>query len=264
MKAKIQSRIHLESVLYTCIDKYDNCVIELKCENTGESLYITSIELPNDTVLLSLSTNKIDRAIGNAINKNDGRSKMAWIKEKCEFIDFSDNPDFTLYMPEQQELSHNKLDYKKSYLKSQEEVKKSIPLKIVNLDDAMDLFCKFLKNNNCNKLIYSFNVIIKDLKYKFTLNLIIDKLYVFSKSLITFVFERERAKDASFMILLPDGEIQHNVPRVDLFELDPIDGDNILDMLNFCEMGLLGAFDRCCNVSEEEVELYVYSNCELI
>lgn len=258
MKVKIKTQLQFESVVYTTLNQHENCTITIQDENSNACMYFVSSKLSDNNVLLSLCAG--DKSIGDVVKINDGKSKMNWIKENCR-IDF-DYADIVVDIPSSQskdnnenagyfKLNHN--DYRKEYLQKYCNMKKyQVPILIENSTDAMELFTSFLHNHGCNKIIFSFSVIVPDLKHRYILELVIDKIYVYGRTLISFVSVRPDMKDITFTC--PSDSVTEYFPKN-----RESDARLISDFYDY----IMTCFYRCTLVSDQEIEIKVYSNCKL-
>ena len=248
MKIKITSQSQLEGIVYTCFQEYNNCVIKLHEEYSDDFFYFTSSKLNNVNILLSMCAG--DVSVGDVINSNNGKDIMNWIKDKCSYIDFSVS-NLTAYLEDDKKESSSNLNYRQAYLKNHVDVKKTTPILIPDIYDALDLFGRFLDNDNCTKLIFSFNVLIPDLNHNFKIDLVLDKIYVYNKTFICFSTTR------------PD--IKGYFPGYhDCIYRYTKNENAISELMETCDSQLFTIFTRCTYVSNEEINIYAYSNCELI
>lgn len=249
MKIKITTRQQLEGIIYTWFNEHNTCVIKLHEETTDDFFYFTSSKINNTTLLLSMCAG--DVSVGGVVNSNDGKSIMNWIKDKCNYIDFR-VANLTIYLDDNKNNDSGKLNFRQSYLKNHIDIKKTTPILITELEDAIDLFVRFLENDNCTKLIFSFSVLIPDLNHEFKLDLVIDKIYVYNKTFICFSTVR------------PD--IKGYFPGYDdcIYRYIPNSDYSIVELEDACDTRLFTLFTRCAYVSKEEIDIYAYSNCEII
>lgn len=248
MKLEIKTQQQLEGIIYTYIHEHNNCTIKLHEKTHDDFFYFTSSKLNNNQILLSLCAG--DVSVGNVMNINNGKDLMKWIHEKCNYIDFS-VANITMYLEEENKTTSD-LNFRQEYLKNHAAVKKTTPLLIVDCEDAIDLFVRFLKNDRCTKLIFSFKVFIPDLNYTFLLDLVIDKTYVYNKTCISFSTVRADIKG-----YFPS---QHD----SIYRYTPNNNDSLAELKEECASHLDTLFIRCLCVSKEEINIYAYSNCELI
>jgi hypothetical protein len=247
MKIKILTQQQLEGIVYTYFNEHHNCVIKLHEESSNDFFYFTSSKLNNTSILLSMSAG--DVSVGDVVSSNDGKSIMNWIKDKCNYIDFG-VANLTLYLEDNKDS--DKLNFRQSYIKNHIDIKKTTPILITEIDDALDLFKRYLINDNCTKLIFSFSVLIPDLNHQFKLDLVIDKMYVYNKTFICFSTVR------------PD--IKGYFPGYDdcIFRYIPNNEHSLMQLDDECDIRLFTLFSRCAYVSKEEIDIYAYSNCEVI
>lgn len=249
MKIKILTRQQLEGIVYTYFNTHNDCVIKLHEESSDDFFYFTSSKLNNTSLLLSMCAG--DVSVGDVVNSTDGKFIMNWIRDKCDYIDFS-VANLTAYLEDSKNDISTKLNFRQSYLKNHADVKKTTPILIVDINDAVDLFVRFLENDNCTKLIFSFSVLIPDLNHNFQLDLVIDKMYVYNKTFIC------------FSTIRPD--IKGYFPGYDdcIYRYIKNNDYNTVELEDACDTKLFTLFTRCSYVSKEEINIYAYSNCEII
>lgn len=258
MAIEIVNKSQLESIIYTWFNENENCIIEIKDKYAGGYIYFTSSKLPDGNVLLSLCVES--RSIGDVVNPNDGKAKMKFIKEKCGIIDFG---KAHLIVSLKTNNESDTLNYIDSYLKFHSETKETTPILITRMADAICLFSKFVWNDECNKLIFSFSIPISDLNYDFTLDLVIDKISIYDAQFICFNTVREDMDNASTIVLYPDGYIEEIHPDLSMFFRT--DSEKNMKELSFRFIdNMLDTFERLTYLSDEEIEIYAYSNCNLI
>ena len=113
------------------------------------------------------------------------------------------------------------------------------------------LFDKFLKNKNANKLLISFTTYITDLKYHFKIEMVIDKIEMYNKTvLLYFITPAFNLCNELYCNCVSDyfKDIKESVYN---------------NMCVFDEV-TKGMFIRCIKVCNNDVNVYVHSNCELI
>lgn len=249
MKIKIENREQLEGIVYTWINQHHDCVIKLHEQSSDDFFYFTSSKLNNTTLLLSMCAG--DVSVGDVVNSNDGKFIMNWIKNKCDYIDFN-VAILIAYLEDNKNESLTNLNYRQQYLQRHADIKKTTPILIVDIHDAIDLFVRFLKNDKCTKLIFSFSVLMPELDHTFLLDLVIDKTYVYNKTCISFSTVRPDIKT-----YFPD---LHDT----VFRYIPNNNESLVELEDECESHLNTIFIRCMYVSKEEINIYTYSNCEII
>lgn len=267
MKIKIETRKQLEGIVYTWFNEHDNCVIKLHEESSDDFFYFTSSKLNNVSILLSMCAG--DVSVGDVVDSKNGRNIMNWIQDKCNYIDFG-VADLTIYLEDDKIENTSKLNFRQTYLKNYMDIKKTTPILLTqaNWSDIEDLFKRFLNNDSCTKLIYAFKTYIPDLKYAFQVDLVIDKLYIYNKTLISFTTARSDVEGffPGNTLFIFNGknvnDIDGNVDRIYRYIQN---NERYISELcyEFCShMQLL--LTRCMNVTNEEVNIYAYSNCEII
>lgn len=247
MKIKITSKEQLEGIVYTQIKDKMNCVIKIYEAANDDFFYFSSIKINNTDLLISMSAG--DVSVGNVIKHEDGKSIMNWIRDKSQYIDFR-YANLTMYLDDNE--PYDQLNFRQKYLKKHSSVKKKTPILILESNDAIDLFDRFLQNDKCTKLIFSFRVFICDLNHTFLIDLVIDKTYTYNKTCITFSTVRPDIKS-----YFPD-------PHDSVWTYLPNNNENIAELKEECETYLNTLFTRCMYVSKEKINIYAYSNCELI
>lgn len=247
MSIKIESRKHLEGIIYTWFKENEDCIIELQDLSLGGHIYFMSSKLPDGTIFLSVCAG--NDSIGNVIFNNN-KSRIEWIKDVCDIIDFDKARIVAdLKSPnKKKDIPSYKDNY--SYLKTYQKTKSTVPIKIIDIDDAEELFWKFLNNDKCDKMIYSFNIPIPDLDNIFKLDCILDKVFVYGRTLISYATTTD-----GLNCFASDFIIEHDIDR---------NKENEMHLWDICKEILLALFSRCALVSSEEIDIYVYSNCELI
>ena len=268
MKIKILTRDQLEGIIYTWFNQHPDCVIDLFDESLRKSIYMSSKKLSDETVLLNITVD--DKSIGNPIHIKDHKSKMKWIKDKCGFIDWK-YAKLTVYLEEIDNYKSSKLNFIDTYYNEYEQTKESVPIVVDDMNTAMILFLKFLTNDDCNHLVFSFGVYIPCLKCPFKMEIIIDKVYMPSRIVIFFSIQRITEyyhKDTnnfnSFLVIYPNKEIERCAPRDGILEYIPEDDNSVRELATFLYSAIKGVFSRCAAVSKEQINIYAHSNCELI
>lgn len=244
MQIKIENCHQLESVMYTWIQQHKNCTIELLDINAQCSIYFSTCKLPNDTLLISMTIN--DKSIGNTVQYNDGKAIMNWIKDKCKLINFEQaNIVALLNVTETQQQN-----FSLANINLNKDVKRNTPIMISTINDGEELFMRFLRKKECNKMVMVFAIAIPDLKVTFRPEVIIDKFYLYDKPLISFSVTRTQGINDIECCCIMDC----------LFE-DEECLSNLIDA--FYEFAL-GTFKRCMRVSDEEISVYVHTDNNLI
>ena len=245
MRVKIQSQLQLESIIYTWFSENENCIIELTDEDKKASIYFISCKLPNG--LVSLSACAGGHVIGNYMNHNDGKEIMKFVKEHCKIIDFDNIKNLYVILNKDKNTETN---IYKSVQNDNNEVKRNTPILVKTLVDALELFCRFLRNKECNKLIYTFKVFIPEYNRMHVLDYVIDKMEIYGNAVCV-------CSVTSFPGFEAPNDLDGYFRYYD-------DKENLISTTKFVAKNLLWTFRRCMTVSKEEIELYVYSNCELI
>lgn len=268
MKIKILTREQLEGIVYTWINQYPDCVIDLFDECLHKSFYMSSKKLSEETILLNITVE--NKSIGNPIHIKDNKSKMEWIKEKCGYIDW-EYANLTANLEETNNEEISKLNYIDTYYNEYGQTKESVPILVDDMTTAMILFLKFLTNDNCNHLVFSFGVHVPCIKSPFKMEIIIDKIYIpsriiicFSNQRITEYYHKDTNNFNSFMVIYPDNEIERCTPKDAIFEYIPENDNSVRELATFLYAAIKGNFSRCASISNEEINIYAYSNCELI
>lgn len=247
MKIEIKTRPQLEGIIYTHIHENPNCIIKIHEKSSNDLFYFTSIKLNEYSILLSMSYG--DVSVGNIKNISNGKQIMEWIHDKCDYINF-DTASLTVILEENKKYVD--LNFRQEYLMNHMSVKKTTPILIHDTGDSIELFERFLKNDKCTKLVFSFSILIPDLKHKFQLDLVIDKIYTYNKTCIVFSTVR------------PDIKTYFPDPCDSIFRYLPNNKENIDELEEECILHLNTIFARCMVLSKEEINIYAYSNCEII
>ena len=262
MKIKIENKNQLQEIIYTWIQQYNNCVIKLYEQNCDDFFYFTSAKINNKSLLLNMCAGNI--SVGDVIDI-DGKLIMGWIKEKCEYIDFK-YANLTAYLEDS--TSKSNLNFRQVYLKDYSDIKKTTPILLMEFEDAMELFERFLNNDECTKIVYAFSIDIPDLNHTFKIDLMVDKIYVYGKTLISFSKTRPDVKGLfpSSTTIMYNGDISNDIPgNVDSMHVYfPKDEENLAYLCDAFTDNILTILTRVMNVSKEKVNIYAYSNCELI
>lgn len=273
MQLKITSKIHLESILSIALNQYDDCVIEIKHTVSNQSVYITSSKLSEDTNLFSLCA--ASKSIGNVIRKDDKKAIRDWIQLNTYTLQDVENivVDITIKQDQDNSIKDNNLDiddidysdtynidpdgydniidYREDYLTKHNRMRiLQRPIRITKVEHAMSLFNLFLKKDNCNKIIFSFYIYIPDLDHIYVLDLILDKIYVYGRTYISFTSTRPDLED-----------IEYTCPADTVYEYY---GKNYEEIAHEFFNYVMTCFYRCSVLSNEEIKINVYSNCKLI
>ncbi len=272
MGNKIETQGQLRKEFYNICIQYIDCVIEIINDNE-EKIYLTSTKISDNSLILSLCAK--NKSVGDIVKTNDDISK--WINKYTYFlecIDFNnvnininikqnyiDNIDDEIYNDEEENIPYVEnldgyydiIDYREDYLNKHNMMRiLQKPLKIKTINQAEDLFFRFLKRDDCDKIIFSFYTNIPDLNHTFIIDLVIDKIYVYGRSLISFVITRPDLCDIEFID-------NHDC----IYELNERYEKNIEDILSYFDDKMINCFKRCSYVSNEEINISVYSNCNL-
>lgn len=244
MRVKIKSQLQLESIMYTWFSDNENCLIELLDEDINSSIYFISYKLPNG--LVSLSACAGGHTIGNYMSHNDGKGIMEFVKEYCGIVDFDKIRNlYAILKTDKKEIDTCKLNRDDN-----KRIKKeTTPVLVTTLDDAIDMFHRFMDNKDCNKLIFTFKVPMHEYKTMFVLDYNIDKINLYGKPMMSCTY----TKMSGFAPIMIDGFLSISN-----------DKEALEDISEFVTQTLVYLFKRCMYVSNEEIDLYIYSNCELI
>lgn len=238
MEIKIQNSEQLSGILYTWLSQNHDCVVEVRDVVIRQSIFYSSVSLSDNTVLLSFSIG--EKSVGDVIKANDGKARMNWIKEKCSYINFSEaNLVVNLH------TESKALDF------SIDDIRKITPIKITTYNEAKYLFYRFLNNENANKLLITFSTYISDLKYNFKLEMVIDKVKAYNKTiLIYFITPSWNLCNELYCNCISD--YYHDIK------------ESVENNMHVFEEVTKGMFIRCSKVSNNDIEIYASSNCELI
>lgn len=275
MNFSIKSLDHLISLLYTSLKQYNNCILELKEKNVSDnSIFFVSTILNEE--LRSLSICVGTKSIGNIILTKSQEMLYNWVQDTCNDIFRNEFPSDTLTLiiknkevnyeeddydndETEEELEftnfdpegyYDIIDYRDEYLTKHNRIRMlQNPLKISNIDQAIKLFTEFLKKDKCNKIIFSICIYIPDLDHEVIMDINIDKLYTYGRTLISFIISR------------PDiGDLEFTDMNDIIMEYDYKSKANIQSLLYNFNVIITNCFYRCLVLSKENVNIYVYSN----
>lgn len=267
---KIKSRDELKEVITKEMAEYDDFSIELN--NDHGSLFISSSLLSEDKVVISLSA--VDKSIGIVADSGDYRSKMNFIEENClnlitgfpititliekigiDLIDpddtYDDDEDF------EDDGYYEIGDYRDEYLAMYEGMKElQEPILIRNADDALNLFSEFLRRKDADKLIISFSMLIPDLDRTYLADLVVDKLYVYGRTLISFVLARPDMKEVMHIEFHDNNDI--------ITEYVQSDKNSINYVTQLFYSRIMTLYAKTSFLSNETVKICARSNCKLL
>lgn len=264
MNLRIESKEQMKYILSTALNQYEDCVI-----NINENISIISNRLSSDKILLSLCTGT--KSIGNVV-ENNASSKMQWVNDYfMKYLD-DDISDIELEVNIKQDVDnlitdiniddeyedivddygfYDIVDYREDYMLKHNNMRiRQKPISVNGMKEVAHLFSRFLVKDNCDKIIFSFFTYIRDLNHTFILDLVIDKLYVYGRTLISFIVTR------------PDmGDIEFTNPSDCIFEYRYKDKANNKELVNILKKHIATCFTRCDLVSNHnKVNINAYSN----
>lgn len=283
MELKIESREQLKLIVKHTLNQYNDCVIELKADNFDKPLFIISTEIPNGDILLSMMVGY--HSMGDSFSVCDKEMKNEWI-DNClspmnEIVitsiivtikqnkdDINDNPSFDDFVDELEDEfevckltpeGYNEIiDYREDYLTKHNRMKiTQTPVKLSGQGkmQAKFQFNNFLNKDNMNKIIISFTTIVPDCNHEFILDLIIDKIYVYGRTFISFVLSRPDFLDEEMELKsMEDNMMEYNSKYKKSHEEIHEIFDKMFDY----------AYRQAELVSDEKVNIYFYSNCKVI
>lgn len=260
-KIKIVNKMQLESILYTWLNENENCCIELIDEDRNSCIYFLSNKLPNGLVSISLCAG--NNTFGDVIKANDGKARMEFIKESCKVIDFErlKNLSVCLHEEKKQEIQTQIIN-QKQYQDLHVKTIKSVPVLVKSIEDANFIFSKFLANDECNKLVMRFKVEMPEFKHAHETELVIDKVFIFNHKYI--FFNNDLKGNVRLLYIPREDRLLHSTQFTEIYSYNLKYEDSMIEVSKAFEDIILSSFKFCCMVSEEEVDLYAYCNCELI
>ena len=264
MNLRIESKEQMKYILSTALNQYEDCVI-----NINKNISIISNRLSDNKILLSLRTGT--KSIGNVV-ENNSNHKMQWVNDYfMKYLD-DDISDIELEVNIKQDVDnlitdiniddeyedivddygfYDIVDYREDYMLKHNNMRiRQKPISVNGMKEVAHLFSRFLVKDNCDKLIFSFSTYIHDLNHTFILDLVIDKLYVYGRTLISFIVTR------------PDmGDIEFTNPSDCIFEYRYKDKANNKELVNILKKHIATCFTRCDLVSNHnKVNINAYSN----
>lgn len=283
MELKIESQKQLELIITHTLNQYNDCVIEFKVEDFDKPIVMVSTEIPNGYILLSMMIG--NHSLGDAIPIHDKEMKHKWINECLKhtkeivitsimvtikqnkddiirsksFDDFVDELEDEFQTCKLDPEGYNEIiDYREDYLTKHNRMKiTQTPVKLSSQGkmQAKFQFNNFLNKDNMNKIIISFTTIVPDCNHEFILDLIIDKIYVYGRTFISFVLSRPDFLDEEMELKsMEDNMMEYNSK----YKKSHDEIHEIFDnMFNY-------AYRQAELVSGEKVNIYFYSNCKVI
>lgn len=264
MNLKVESKEQLSYFLGVALNQYEDCTIRII--NDKLPVYIICSKISDESTLMALYSDKGTSHVSNVI-VNDHESKMEWVNMfYLERLDESYNGmTFTLEVTIKQEVDnlirdvniddesgfYEIEDYREEYLTKHNRMRISQkPISLRSSNELVDLFKKFLIKDDCNKLILSFYTHIKALDHVFMIDLVIDKIYVYGRTLISFIITR------------PDlGDIEAVCPDDCIFEFKYKNDVNNKELLKILANKIHICYLRCDLVSNHNgVNVDAYSN----
>lgn len=267
---KIKSHNELKEVISKEMAEYDDFSIELN--NDHGSLFISSSLLTEDKVVISLSA--ADKSIGVVADSDDHQSKMNFIQENClnlitgfpititliekiniDLIDpddaYDDDEDF------EDDGYYEIGDYRDEYFAIYEGMKElQPPICINNANDALKIFSEFLKRKDFDKLIISFSILIPDLNHTYLADLVVDKLYVYGRTLISFVLARPDMKEVMHIEFNDNNDI--------ISEFVQSDKNSVDYVTQLFYSRIMTLYAKTSFLSNEKVKICARSNCKLL
>ena len=145
------------------------------------------------------------------------------------------------------------VDYRMDYLTKHNQMKLfQKPIEIETKREAITLFGDFLENDRCNKIIFALSILIPDLKTKFCIDIVIDKLYTYGRTFVTFILVRPDMCDMDF-----------KDPSDTLLEYDDRYIYSKNELITHFSKVISSCFSRCSKVSKENIKIEVYSNTRI-
>lgn len=222
--------------------------------------------LSSERVLLNLVVG--DKSIGNPVRIKDHKAKMEWIKNICGWIDWSCANLIALL--EDDNPKNEDLNFIDKYYNEYNQTKKNTPTLVKNMSDAFNIFLKFLTNTKCTHLVFLFEVYVPAIKSQFAIELIIDKLFMYGRTFVGFSHDKinkyhyNNTNNFNSFLVLEDNKLKSYIPHDDLLEYESKDDENVKELCEILYSTIKGSYNRCAILSNEEINIYAYSNCELI
>lgn len=265
MEIKIENRNQYEGIVYTWIKENENCTIEAIISDYESPGYFFSYKLPTGLILVGFTVE--DALINCHIEKDDTEALMKFIKDCSDVIEWSLKPNITIKLiGEKDEVQKRVLNFRDEYVKSINDTLSTTPIKIVTDTDALEMFLRFLDSDKCTRLVYEMIIPIPDINYKFRWEIIVEKIVLGMRTFVSFMCRRADTKGRlkNMLALYPDGEIYEAIPKEGIMRFIKNNDDCVQELVNELHDLLISSFRRCLHMSKEEVDIYVYSNCELI
>lgn len=243
----------LENFIYSTLAMYTDCVIELN--NNISSIFIISSRLSDEDVLISLCAG--DKSIGEVFSDNN--SKYEFIRNKVlRMVKMFNNPIYVTVIPKEDidiDIDDDIEEYDNNY-NNHIEKDDQTSTKITNINDAVNLFKKYLVNDKCDSLIISFKVLTKALTYSnyFCLDIICDKVYL----------KNQNSSLISFIIEIPNLDVKNRYSNSKIYEFNSNIMDSLISITELFKQFVMSCFMRCYYISKEEIEINAYSNIKLI
>lgn len=270
MELRIESLRQFNFILSTTLAQYPDCIIEVKYNKSELSMFIIQTSM-GDRAMLSITNGR--ESFGEVFDMDDNESKMMFIAEDFMShvdISFMDGEYLTFKITnkgynennitdvnvddEVDEEPYNLInDYRTEYLQIHNKIKTQEPIKITNYNQANSLFADFLSRDDCNKIIFEFSTEIPHMDHIFIVDLVIDKIYTYGRTLISFIVTRPDINDIRFtnnrdcVCVTPYQMNNKSMKKI---------SEKFISRMKDC-------FVRCDILSEGNVEINVFSNCKL-
>jgi hypothetical protein len=220
------------------------CSIKIEHRQSNKVLYFTTYKLDNKTFCISICIN--DMSVGKTYKSNNiNHSNIYdWIYDYCSTIPTEYIPELVITLDVDYNDAYIDTTYKQEYILLYTDTKKSIPTKIVDLNDIKDWLDTFLLNNYYRLFIIEISVRVPEFNYDYKKEIIVHKNY-------TYGFDHLNVTQ-----IQPDMQpIEENRSTVGvIYDIDSKDLFNdIIELLS-------ANIQHCRNLSKEEIEIYVYSN----
>lgn len=283
--SNIKTREEIIEIIYNAFIERCDSVIGINNPTTKESIYFISSSIDESDILLSLCAG--NKSFGNKFHITDLDGIHDWISdivlklltneenevnidiknkyyiddENIQYFEENIAEEFSYFkndIEDEEEIEipdgyYDLVDYRMDYLTKHNQMKLfQKPIEIETKREAITLFGDFLENDRCNKMIFALSILISDLKTKFCIDLVIDKIYTYGRTFITFILVRPDMCDMDF-----------KDPSDTLLEYDDryiYSKDELI--IHFSKV-ISSCFYRCSKMSKENIKIEVYSNTRI-
>ena len=265
----IRTKEDLKENMCKALSLFPDCTLSLN------KLYVTSSRINDDNVVISLchdaniylsgivnykNYSEIEDFVKNNIiehvkipdeNYYEILNINVKIPEELTEDDLDDDTYNEKFDPE----GYYNIDFKEDYLTKHNRIRMlQTPIPIANVNDALKFFARFIMNDKCNKLIISFSVSIPSIDHIFIIDLVFDKFYIYGRTMMSFTISRPDCYPG-FSIKDPSDHIT---------EFDKNNKNLVEKLMEDAKDYMFMCFKRCSFISDQDIEIDVYSNIKLI